>query len=306
MANLNPIEKATIDTFKYNSDQVDAFLKVCGQRTEGNIKTLLDKDYQNIHAQTLADAIAYSTFGGGKRIRPGLVYATADLFGLEHTIVDPIACAVELIHCYSLIHDDLPSMDDDDVRRGKPSCHRQFNEAVAILAGDAMQALAFECLSKASSINAESKNEICYLLANTAGVSGMAGGQAMDILSNTEHASKIDIEKIHLLKTGALIKACILMVITCVPKVDPTIRKKLNFYADHIGLCFQIQDDLLDSQETDDNQQEKISYVAIHGKDAAIQRLNELSKECLNSLSSLGKQAKMLTNITHYIVHRNS
>ena len=306
MPNRNPIKEPTTDTFKYSIDQVNDFLKVCGQRTEKNIRALLDEHRQNNDNRILIDAIDYSTFGDGKKIRPGLVYACADLLSLNRSTVDPIACAVELIHCYSLIHDDLPSMDNDDMRRGKPSCHRRFGEAVAILAGDAMQALAFECLSKAVLIDTESRNNICCMLAQTAGISGMAGGQTMDILSTTKDTSDIDIKKIHSLKTGALIKSCILMVIACVSNIDSRMEENLRSYADKIGLCFQIRDDLIDASVSHSLDQEKISYVTIYGRDNTLQQLNDISRECLNHLSLLGEQASMLINITQHMVKRQS
>ena len=308
MLNQNPLNQKTSKESKDDIQNVLTFLKHCSTRVESNIQSALNEFRNNSTDDTLLEAIRYSIFNGGKRIRPGLVYATAKLIRLKPEIVDPVASAVELIHCYSLIHDDLPAMDDDDMRRGKPSCHSMFGEAIAILAGDTMQALAFECLSSASAIDAECKNETCRILAQSAGISGMASGQAMDILMSRGALQNGQIKKIHDLKTGVLMKACITMVLCCAPEVSEKVAKSLEDYASNIGLCFQIRDDIIDAGNNDISgvQTEKPSYVAIYGEEISRKKLEEVSRRCLDGLRPLGADAQLLRDITRYITTRDA
>src|SRR5512139_2007091 len=189
----------------------------------------------------------YSALGPGKRIRPALVYATAETLGVPLETVDGAACAVELIHAYSLIHDDLPAMDDDDLRRGRPTCHRAFDEATAVLAGDSLQALAFSVLAHHPHGPEPSvRMQLIATLADASGTSGMAGGQALDLAAEGRNLGLADLERIHALKTGALIRASVRMAALCAPGLDDAGRDALDRFAAAIGLAFQVQDDILD------------------------------------------------------------
>lgn len=307
MPNQSPLNQKTDREADGSSENIHAFLTVCSNRVENNIRSILNKFCSDSSNDTLLESIQYSIFNGGKRIRPGLVYATAQLIGLKYKIVEPIASAVELIHCYSLIHDDLPAMDDDNMRRGKPSCHSVFGEAIAILAGDAMQALAFECLNEAPLIDAKCKTEVCRTLAHSVGISGMASGQAMDILMDNNALENNQIKEIHRLKTGALMETCITMVLCCAPNTPRETVKNLKDYAANIGLCFQIRDDILDAkQHAMQSKIEKPSYVTIYGAEASKKALAKIKLQCLNSLRPLGTDAQPLRDITHHITSRES
>lgn len=282
------------------------FLKNCGERTECQLQALFDSSIDDTVDQTLIETIRYASLGGGKRIRPTLVYASADILDLDYPTVDPLVCAIELIHCYSLIHDDLPAMDDDDLRRGKPSCHKAFGEAMAILAGDAMQALAFEQLSKAPLIQDANKNLLCQLLAKSVGINGMASGQAMDIAANNLDGKNEppNLEQISRLKTGALMAACITLPLHCRDEVPELVYQSLSHYAKDIGLCFQLRDDILDHHSDDGS--DNVSYVQVHGKDKSQKTLEEVTARCLDSLSPLGDKAQLLSALTQYIACRES
>lgn len=306
MAQQSPSIKT--DSSGTDVDEMSGILESYSVRTEQQLRLRLNQYCGKLSNTALLDAIDYSLFNGGKRIRPALVYASAELMDINGE-ADSIACAIELMHSYSLIHDDLPAMDDDDMRRGKPSCHRQHGEAIAILAGDAMQALAFECLSKASLINDTSKVRLCQTLAESVGIRGMASGQAMDILlAQHKTPENFNVEHIHRLKTGALMKACIVMPMHCVPNITAAVKQSLCNYADDIGLCFQIKDDILDDasngSSTADNP-EQASYINAYGKQGSHQKLQEVAERCVKSLQPLGAKAQTLLNITHYIVNRD-
>ena len=199
----------------------------------------------------LLEAMRYSTLGGGKRVRPVLVYATGEALGAPLEVLDAAAAAVELIHVYSLVHDDLPAMDNDDLRRGKPTCHRAFDEATAILVGDALQARAFEVLANApASIPAGSRLEMLRVLADAIGTRGMAGGQAIDLEAVKQHLGKPELERMHRQKTGALIQASVLLGAISAGTLDVPQRAALAEFGAEIGLAFQIQDDILDVEGT--------------------------------------------------------
>lgn len=202
-----------------------------------------------IPAKQIRDAMHYSLFPGGKRIRPVLVYLSGELIDVDLDILDVIAASIELTHCYSLIHDDLPAMDDDDLRRGKPSCHKAFDEATAILVGDGMQALAIELLLEHLSplLNPAQIISIAQELVKASGVSGMVSGQSLDLseLAKTSVSEEL-LREIHMLKTGRLILACFDMVLAAHNSVSDDIKTTLRTYGRHIGLVFQMQDDYLD------------------------------------------------------------
>lgn len=265
--------------------------------------------------QLLLEAMSYSATAGGKRIRPLLVYASGRALSLDHTELDGIAVAIELIHTYSLIHDDLPSMDDDDLRRGQASCHRRFDEATAILAGDALQALAFEILAAdhLSRSHPQQQIEIILGLARACGAAGMAGGQVLDLASLGQQISQAELESIHAYKTGALIQistvAPALLVSATQQQTDA-----LSRFGKLIGLAFQVFDDLLDvtgsSEITGkpsqaDAARSKPAFPAIIGVKKSIQRAHELRDQALVELQHLPGKTDALEWLAGYAVDRD-
>ena len=217
------------------------------QRVDAALDKCLPRNDPPEH--NLAEAIRYSVLGGGgKRVRPAMVYAAGEAVGIDDKSLDAPACAVEMIHAYSLIHDDLPAMDDDDLRRGRPTCHRAFDEATAILAGDALQALAYEILTDehCTQLPVDARVAMLRLLTQASGAHGMAGGQAVDLASVGIELSLDQLEAMHRLKTGALIRASILLGAMCNPRTSAAQLDMLDKYACCIGLSYQIVDDILD------------------------------------------------------------
>lgn len=262
----------------------------------------------------LHEALRYSVLGAGKRVRPALVYATAAALGINEADVDGAACAVELIHAYSLVHDDLPAMDDDDLRRGRPTCHRAFDEATAILAGDALQVLAFETLASGPGLPADPRIrlKLVNLLAVASGTSGMAGGQAVDLAATGRQLTVAEVEQMHALKTGALIRACVMMVAACV-QVSSAVERALGEYAEAIGLAFQIQDDLLDVEGDErmlgkmtgsDEAADKPTYPSVAGIEAARRRMHELHARALSALRIAGLRSAPLASLSDWLVLR--
>lgn len=261
----------------------------------------------------LMSAMRYSTLGGGKRLRPLLVYATGEAVSAPGAALDHIAAAVEMIHVYSLIHDDLPAMDDDDLRRGKPTCHKVYGEAVAVLAGDALQALAFATLvDEKVSEDPALRLALVSGLAEAAGLRGMAGGQAMDLASEGRSLSIEELEEMHRLKTGALIRASVVLP-ACAGRVDAAIESQLSAYADCIGLAFQIRDDLLDVEGDPvllgkacgaDQLLQKATFPGLLGVEASRRRAMDLVEEGLENLQPLGREADLLRFLARYIVER--
>ncbi len=282
-----------------------AFLSICSEKTESN----LERYYKNYSGPPqLIEAIRYASLGGGKKIRPALIYASAETYQLNETLVHDIACATELIHAYSLIHDDLPSMDNDDFRRGKPTVHKKFGEAIAILAGDAMHALAFEILAKSTALKADHKVQIIALLAHTTGIAGMCGGQVIDIRPNPQKGISTVIE-IHRLKTGTLIASCIETPWICANGVlNAKERTLLKDFSRDIGLCFQIRDDILDYESDSQNKQanspRKLTYPLVIGLEQSKLKLRELEQQCLRRLTQLNHPIDRLIELTHYISQR--
>ncbi|OYD26366.1 (2E,6E)-farnesyl diphosphate synthase [Oceanimonas baumannii] len=263
----------------------------------------------------LRDAMEYGLTQGGKRVRPMLVYVTAGLTGnADSAATDAAAAAIECIHAYSLIHDDLPAMDDDDLRRGRPTVHKAFDEATAILAGDALQTLAFELLSDAAgSLPAERKLQLVRELAFASGYGGMCGGQALDIYHEGRQVEAATLETIHRHKTGALIRAAVRMGALCSPTIQTTELAALSRYAEAIGLAFQVQDDILDitaSTETlgktqgKDLEQQKSTYPALLGLHGARELADRLHQDALAALSGLSYNTDTLEAFAHYIVQR--
>jgi farnesyl diphosphate synthase len=262
---------------------------------------------------TLVEAMRYAMLGGGKRVRPLLAYATGECVGADPSTVDAPAAAVELIHGYSLIHDDLPCMDDDALRRGKPSCHIAFGDAMALLAGDALQALAFGALAEGGLRDA---GAACAVLADAAGATGMAGGQAIDLANVGRSMSLSELETMHAMKTGALIRAAVLLGAHCALEPVPAdVRSALDAYARAAGLAFQIVDDVLDVEGSaaslgktvgKDAMHGKPTFVALLGLDAAKARAAAARDEALRALTPLGARARRLAEIVDWIVLRRS
>ena len=269
-----------------------------------------------LHPGDLHQAMRYAVLGGGKRIRPTLVYAAGAAVGAIPEVLDGPACAVELIHAYSLIHDDLPAMDNDDLRHGQPSCHKAFGEALAILAGDALQALAFQVLSQDASMVADPviRLRMTGVLAQAAGSRGMAGGQAIDLAAvGRGDLSLAELENMHIHKTGALIRASVLLGALSQSAIDPVALERLDRYAKCIGLAFQIRDDILDvigdtatlgKAQGADRALGKPTYPALLGLDGARIHARALYDEALTSLELLGAEAEALRWIASYIVDR--
>jgi farnesyl diphosphate synthase len=260
--------------------------------------------------QSLHEAMRYAVLGGGKRTRALLAYAGGELTGAEPAAVDRPAAAVELIHAYSLIHDDLPCMDDDVLRRGKPTCHVAFGEATALLAGDALQSLAFEVLADASDDNAR---RAVLQLAQAAGSRGMAGGQAIDLACTGQALELSELERMHRLKTGALIRAEINLGADCGRAMTAGENDALHRYASAIGLAFQVVDDVLDVEGTaqslgktagKDAVQRKSTYVTLLGLAAARERIELLRVEAREALLGFGTAARRLGELAEWIVAR--
>jgi geranylgeranyl pyrophosphate synthase len=263
----------------------------------------------------LHEAMRYSVLGGGKRIRPALLFATAVTLGLTEDQVEAAACAIELIHVYSLVHDDLPAMDDDDLRRGRPTCHKAFDEATAVLVGDALQPLAFQLLARDPALPASPaiRLRLVDLLSEASGTFGMAGGQAIDLAVQGQQPDIEQVEDMHARKTGAVIRASVLMAAECVPDLDAQRYGALNDFATAIGLAFQIQDDLLDvlgdvstlgKATGADQQRDKPTHPAIIGIEASQERVNLLHREALDALEPFGDSAAPLRSLANWLLSR--
>jgi farnesyl diphosphate synthase len=270
---------------------------------------------ENINPVGLHQAMRYAVTGGGKRVRPVLIYATASTLGIPLERVDGIAAAVEIIHAYSLIHDDLPAMDDDDLRRGRPTCHKQFDEATAILAGDALQALAFYILSHDPAMTDDPARRLQMIekLAFNSGSRGMAGGQAIDLAAVGKQLDISELETMHIHKTGALIRTCILMAALSADDIDDAQLQALDRYAKLIGLSFQVQDDILDvtgdtatlgKPQGSDAELDKPTFPSIIGLDASRAKAGQLHEQALTAIDSFGEEADILRSISHWFVAR--
>jgi len=290
------------------------YLGSCQTRVEAALERWLPDEARpprRLHA-----AMRYATLAPGKRVRPVLVYAAGAAVGIAPERLDGSACAVELIHAYSLIHDDLPAMDDDDLRRGRPTCHRQFDEATAILAGDALQPLAFEiiCRDPALAVSATRRLAMLAALAAASGSHGMAGGQAIDLEATGRELSLPELENLHIHKTGALIRACVQLGTLAAEPLDEADAQALDHFAKCMGLAFQIQDDCLDvsgSTQTlgktqgKDKAQDKTTYPVLLGLEGAREKARELRDDALASLSPFGPAADHLRRLAGYIVDRS-
>jgi len=306
-------KKSPRSTVKTPDTALATYMAQCHERLERSFDTWLPAAVT--HPATLHDAMRYTVMDGGKRIRPTLVYAGGQAIGAAPESMDRAACAVELIHAYSLIHDDLPAMDDDDLRRGKPSCHRAFGEATAILAGDALQSLAFQVLASdaGSGVSGTTRLRMIKTLALAAGSRGMVGGQAIDLAATGQQLNIAELEDMHIHKTGALIRASVVLGALCGNSMAQADIEKLDHYAKCIGLAFQIRDDILDIEGEAatlgknpgmDQRLEKPTYPSVIGLAAARQRATELHTEALNSLAAFDHKADPLRWISTYIIER--
>ncbi|MDX1573385.1 MAG: (2E,6E)-farnesyl diphosphate synthase [Methylophaga sp.] len=263
-------------------------------------------------AQTLVKAMQYATLDGGKRLRALLVYAAGETLYSHPDGLDAAACAVEMIHAYSLIHDDMPMMDDDDLRRGRPSCHKAFDEATALLAGDALQTHAFLSLSD-NALPAEQRIAMVKTLAKASGVNGMAGGQAIDLQSVGKTLNLSALENMHQLKTGALIRASVQLGALASAQTTERDLQALDQYAKAIGLAFQVQDDVLDvvadtltlgKQQGADVARDKPTYPALLGLEAAQQKARDLVDQALSALQQLTGPTQALSGLAGFVVQR--
>ncbi|MBE1553791.1 polyprenyl synthetase family protein [Sporosarcina limicola] len=290
---------------------LERFIKENLPAIEGKLNSLLT--CENI-PKTLQSSMVYSVNAGGKRIRPLLVLATLEDLGATSKDALTVACAVELIHTYSLIHDDLPCMDDDDFRRGKPTNHRMYGEAVAVLAGDALHTLAFNSLTKLTDTSAEDSLHIMQKLSDASGANGMVGGQMLDLEGESKSLSLTELEKVHVNKTGALLLFCVEAGAILAGLNQEKITQLKN-YAWNIGLAFQIKDDILDITSTteelgktvgSDNSSHKSTYPSLLGLPTAGERLAEYHQIAKESLAFLGKEQLLLGLFADYIVDRKS
>jgi geranylgeranyl pyrophosphate synthase len=287
------------------------YLIQCAALVDAQLESILPSPAGS--AEQLFAAMRYSVFNGGKRIRPALCFAAAEAIADSDRNTAKVAAALEMVHAYSLIHDDLPAMDDDDLRRGKPTCHIQFDEATAILAGDALQCLAFEQLTQLSDLPAEVSLKLVTMLANYGGCNGMVTGQAIDLAATGNLLELEQLKQMHALKTGALIEASILMGALATHQADPEQLAALKEFAQAIGLAFQIQDDILDvessteqlgKQQGSDRSNGKSTYTSILGVEAARSQAADLYQHSMACLEPFGERAGSLRSIASFIVNR--
>ncbi|WP_333607790.1 (2E,6E)-farnesyl diphosphate synthase [Arsukibacterium sp.] len=283
------------------------------QRVELQLSLMLSQ--QTVAEPQLAQAMRYSLLLGGKRVRPFLVYACGTMLGASLADLDGPATAIEALHSYSLIHDDLPAMDNDDLRRGQPTCHIAFDEATAILAGDALQALAFESLSQHPYQQTDSQSVVrmVQLLARAAGAAGMCGGQAIDLAQTNKATTLAILEQMHQLKTGALIECAVQLAYYCSPVRNEIVLVDLCDFARCLGLAFQVQDDILDIEsdtqtlgkpQGSDQKANKATYPALLGLEGARQRAVDLYQQALAALKLLPYNTTELAEFAHFIIAR--
>ena len=281
------------------------------KQVQDRINQFLANQFEEIDSYNapLRDAMKYGLLLGGKRVRPFLVYATGKMLGAEMPALDYAAAAIESIHAYSLIHDDLPAMDNDELRRGQPTCHIAFDEATAILAGDALQTFAFEILTEAPSLSEEQKLQLVKVLAQASGVQGMCLGQSLDLISEHKQVNLDELELIHRNKTGALLTAALKLGFICSPHFE---NKELE---QAIGLAFQVQDDILDIEGDSaeigkpvgsDLDLDKSTYPKLLGLEGAKQKAQELYQTALHELDNLPFDTTALRALAQFIVNRKS
>lgn len=283
------------------------------ERYRSRVETALEQRLPISEPQRLYEATRYSTLNGGKRVRAILVYLTGSLFEVSESSLDAPAAAIEMIHAYSLIHDDLPAMDNDDLRRGKPTCHIEYDEATAILAGDALQTRAFEVLVTNHEMGHSERLKQIEELAQASGAMGMVGGQMIDIEA-TDRAQNIDqLQQMHAMKTGALIRAAVRLGYLSSTNTTIEQERALDIYAESIGLAFQIRDDILDIESNtetlgkpqgSDLAANKSTYPALLGLAGARDKATDLHQKALDALNIFGKRGDPLRHISSYIIDR--
>ena len=262
----------------------------------------------------LTEAMRYTVLDGGKRLRPMLVLAAAELGSAVTEAADYALAAIECIHIYSLVHDDMPEMDNDSLRHGKPACHIQYTPATALLVGDALQSMAFSLLSRPTGLDAARQLQMIQTLAQAAGCHGMAGGQAIDLACVGVGLNQAELEHMHQLKTGALIRAAVTLGGLCCQNISQQALTALDHYATHLGLAFQVIDDVLDYEQDSsilgktagkDAQTNKPTYVSLMGLDTARQYAENLVQQAIDALSSFDQRASHLRALAQFVVARN-
>ncbi|MBF0751079.1 MULTISPECIES: (2E,6E)-farnesyl diphosphate synthase [unclassified Pasteurella] len=288
------------------------------KQVQQRINAFLETQFDGIesHNSPLLEAMKYGLLLGGKRVRPFLVYATGKMLKANEQSLDYAAAAIEAIHAYSLIHDDLPAMDNDALRRGHATCHIAFDEATAILAGDALQSLAFDILTKTPHISSEQKLALVQILSRASGVQGMCLGQSLDLISEHKQINLHRLELIHRNKTGALLKAALKLGFICSPHFeDKSLEQTLTRYADAIGLAFQVQDDILDIEGEyseigkpvgSDLDLDKSTYPKLLGLNGAKQKAQDLYQTALNELEKIPFDTTALQALAEFIITRKS
>jgi farnesyl diphosphate synthase len=293
--------------------ELKALLSEYQGRAESALQRWLPEDTQI--PEYLHTAMRYASLDGGKRVRPILVYATGKALGVPLEQLDGPACAIEFIHAYSLVHDDLPAMDDDDLRRGKPTCHKAFDEPTAILVGDALQSLAFEVLASDTLMVPDASQRLAMIteLAHASGSRGMAGGQAIDIAAEGKQLTLEQLQTMHSFKTGALIRASVRLGALSAPGATADQHAGLDRYAEAVGLAFQIRDDILDVEadtetlgkpQGSDQAKDKPTYTSLLGLEGAKEKARALHQEALEGLNCFSDEADPLRQLSAYIVER--
>ena len=299
-----------------NSDQTQSF-DAWISHTQARVESVLDVNMplESISPMRLHEAMRYSVLGGGKRVRALLAYGAGEFCGAQLNKIDLPAASVEIIHAFSLVHDDMPCMDNDDLRRGKPSTHNKYGDAMAMLVGDALQSLAFALISQEKLLNnATQKLQMLHILALASGSRGMAGGQAIDLESIGIPLTRAELEHMHIQKTGALIRAAALLGAYSADNPDEDKVKAVDHFAKSIGLAFQVVDDILDAKADTktlgktagkDADQNKSTYVTILGISAAQQLVDELHANAMAALSFYGSEADLLRQLGNFITQRS-
>lgn len=287
------------------------WMRASSQRMEGVLERLLPQTTQV--PQPLHQAMRYAVLEGGKRIRPLLVFAAGELVGAPQAALEYAAASIELVHAYSLVHDDLPCMDNDVLRRGKPTVHVHYGEASALLVGDALQSLAFQVLAETPEVSALTQVEMLRLLAQASGSTGMAGGQAIDLAHVGQSLNQAQLEQMHAMKTGALLVASVQLGALCGVPLETAKQAALMDFAKHMGLAFQVADDILDVQADTatlgktagkDAQQNKPTYVRLLGLIEAKAYAESLLQHAIVSLTSFGASAERLRQLAGAMVQR--
>ena len=292
-------------------------LKAWQQKAQAQTELLLERflPSENQVPHTLHEAMRYVTLGGGKRLRPLLVLAASELGDADQNAVEQAMAAIEMVHVYSLVHDDMPAMDNDSLRRGKPTCHVKYDEATALLVGDALQTQAFDVLSRPTGLPAERQISMLSTLAKASGSLGMAGGQAIDLANVGKAMNQAQLEQMHSLKTGALIRAAVVLGALACPDLDSDDVRTLDNYAARLGLAFQIIDDVLDCEADTatlgktagkDSDNDKPTYVKLMGLQTARAYAETLTAEAAALLEPFGAKALRLNQLAQFVTARKN